>query len=178
VDRGYLAVAALVLALAAGAGVWYSRSSPEPPPISVVAGPSEPGSLTVHVSGAVIAPGLIEIPVGSRVADAVLAAGGALPGAELSALNLAAPLIDGQQLIVPGRSGAGEPGAAPAGKVRVNTAGVIDLARLPGVGPVIAERILEHRESHGPFGVIEDLLDVPGIGEGKLAVLRDAVAIP
>ena len=112
------------------------------------------------------------------MADAVAAAGGALPGADLSALNLAAPVSDGQQLMVPEQSGTGAAAAVVEGKVRVNTAGVTDLERLPGVGPVLAERILQHRESFGPFGVVEDLLDVPGIGEGKLAALRDSVAIP
>ena len=179
-DRGYLAAAALVLVAAAGAGAWYSRSSPEPPPVSVLPAPSASasGMLTVHVSGAVVAPGLIEIPEGARVADAVAAAGGAVPGAELSALNLAAPVSDGQQLMVPEESGGTTGGAATDGRVRINTAGVTDLERLPGVGPVLAERILQHRDSYGPFGVVEDLLDVPGIGEGKLAAMREAVQVP
>lgn len=172
--------AAAVLALAAGAGAWYSRSAPEPPPVSIEVGGEGVESLTVHVSGAVVAPGLIEVPQGARVADAVAAAGGALPGAELSSLNLAAPVADGQQLLVPQVSDGAPGGGAGAvgGKVRVNTAGVAELEQLPGVGPVLAERILHHRESYGPFGVVEDLLDVPGIGEGKLAALRDAVQIP
>jgi len=178
VDRGYLVAAALVLAVAAGAGAWYSRSSPEPPPVSILSGPSAALVLTVHVSGAVVVPGLIEVPMGARVADAIAAAGGALPGAQLSALNLAAQVADGQQLVVPEESGGTAGGAATEGKVRVNTAGVVDLERLPGVGPVLAERILQHRESFGPFGVVEDLLDVPGIGEGKLAALRESVQIP
>ncbi|MCJ7724844.1 MAG: ComEA family DNA-binding protein [Acidimicrobiia bacterium] len=178
-ERGHLVAAAAVLALAAGAGAWYSRSAPEPPPIAVAVGPAAAGPFTVHVSGAVVAPGLIEVPPGARVADAVAAAGGALPGAELSALNLAAPVGDGQQLLVPQESGASAAGGAVAtGKVRVNTAGAAELELLPGVGPVLAERILQHRESFGPFSVVEDLLDVPGIGEGKLAALRDAVQIP
>lgn len=134
--------------------------------------------VTVHVSGAVVVPGLVEVSLDARVADVVAAAGGALPGAQLSALNLAAPVADGQQLVVPLES-VGATGAATAeGKVRVNTAASADLERLPGVGPVLAERIRQHRDTYGPFGSIEDLLDVPGIGEGKLAALRDSVQIP
>jgi competence protein ComEA len=177
-----VAGAVVVLLVAAGAGAWYSRSSPEPPPLSIVAGSTNTatGVLTVHVSGAVVAPGLIEIPEGSRVADAIAAAGGALPGARLSALNLASPVADGQQLLVPEESVTGATGGAGAAgsKVRVNTADLAALEGLPGVGPVLAERIIQHREAYGPFGVVEDLLDVPGIGEGKLALLRDAVQIP
>lgn len=171
--------AGLLLLLAVGAGAWYARSSPEPPPMVVARSPAEPESLTVHVSGAVVSPGLVEIPSGSRVADAIAAAGGAGPGARLGALNLAAPLVDGQQLVVPdAAAGATVGGVAPDPRVRVNVAGISELERLPGVGPVLAERILQHRDEHGPFEVVEDLLDVPGIGEGKLAALRDAVAVP
>jgi competence protein ComEA len=179
VDRGHLVAAAVVLLLAAGAGVWYGGSEAEPP--AAVFSPVRPEAvaLTIHVAGAVVSPGLVEVPEGSRVADAVAAAGGALPGARLSALNLAAPLADGQQLSVPFADGAGSsPAAVVDGKVAVNTAGAADLERLPGVGPVLAERIVGHREAYGPFGTVEDLLDVPGIGEGKLAALRDAVRVP
>jgi competence protein ComEA len=180
VDRGHLAAAVVVLLLAAGAGVWYGRDAPDPPVVAfATAGPPSVG-LTIHVAGAVVAPGLVEVAEGSRVADAVAAAGGALPGARLSGLNLAAPLHDGQQLTVPTglvAGGAGSPGADD-GRVPINTAEVGDLERLPGVGPVLAERIRQHRESYGPFATVEDLLDVPGIGEGKLAALRDAVQVP
>jgi competence protein ComEA len=177
VERTHLAGAALVLLLAAGAGLWYARSGPEPPPVTVRRAPAEPAAITVHVSGAVGTPGLVTVPAGSRVADAIAAAGGARPGAELSTLNLAAPVIDGQQLVVP-RSGEAAGTAAAGGRVAVNTAGIEDLERLPGVGPVLASRIVEHRERNGPFTVVEDLLDVPGIGEGKLAALREAVQVP
>jgi len=179
VERSHWAAAGLVLALAAGAGAWYSRAAPEPPPIAIVPSPAAAGRVTVHVSGAVPVPGLVEVPPGSRVADAIAAAGGALPDAELSALNLAAPVADGQQLLVPTVAAGGVSlASAPDGKVRINTAGITDLQRLPGVGPVLAERILQHREVNGPFGLIEDLLDVSGIGEGRLAAMRDAVQVP
>jgi competence protein ComEA len=165
--------AALLMVIALGAGVWYSRSAPEPPPATVTR-PVINDSMTVHVSGRVRSPGLVAVPHGSRVADAIIAAGGALPEADLGALNLAAPLADGQHLVVPG------PGLeAPADeRVRVNTAGAVELQTLPGVGPVLAGRIVEFRDSNGPFVLVEDLLDVPGIGEAKLAALRTAVLVP
>ena len=138
----------------------------------------ERATLTVHVAGAVANPGLIELPVGSRVADAVAAGGGVSAGADLAALNLAQPLIEGQQVVVPWE---GEPGsiADDAGaRVRLNDADASALESLPGVGPVLAASIVSHREAHGPFAAVEDLLLVPGIGESKLATLRDRVVVP
>jgi competence protein ComEA len=185
-ERTHLATAGVVLALALGAGAWYGRAVPEPPRVAVAAvapAVAAARSLTVHVSGAVVAPGLVEIGPGARVADAVAAAGGSRPGADLGALNLAAPVVDGQQLVVPwvgSEAGAGAAGGGGRGeaRVRVNTASASELERLPGVGPVLAQRIASHREAHGPFSTVEDLLDVPGIGEGKLAAMREAVQIP
>jgi competence protein ComEA len=174
-DRAQWIGAALVVALAVGAGLWYSRRDPAPPPVVVERAPVGRALLTVHVSGAVGSPGLIEVPAGSRVADAVAAAGGAVPSADLRGLNLAAPVIDGQQLVVPE---AGHADVGGRGRVRINVATVDQMQSLPGVGPVLAERIVAHREEHGPFTTVEDLLDVPGIGEGKLAALRESVLAP
>jgi competence protein ComEA len=169
--------AGLVLVAAAGAGAWYAGRSPDPPPLSVQRDAvAERGLITVHVAGAVLFPGLYEVPRAGRVADAIVAAGGARPDADLRAVNLAAPLSDGQQLAVPMLAEGGE--VAADGRVRINVAGPEELERLPGVGPVLAERIAAHRQEHGPFTVVEDLLDVPGIGEGKLAALREAVLVP
>ena len=134
--------------------------------------------MTVHVSGAVAEPGLVSLQSGSRVADAVVAAGGALPGADLGSLNLAAPLVDGQQLVVPYLVPTNGVPVASDGRVRINTADAAALEGLPGVGPVLAQRIVAHRDAHGPFATVEDLLDVPGIGESKLAALRDSVIVP
>ena len=156
------------------------------PEATVVLGspePAAPARVTVHVSGAVAAPGLVALPEGSRVADAIARAGGALPGAELRLVNLAAPVTDGTQLVVPW---AGEPAAAETGSpnasssvypVDLNRATDEELARIPGVGEVLAARIVAHRDSHGPFTAMEDLLDVPGIGEGRLAAMRDHAAV-
>jgi competence protein ComEA len=138
--------------------------------------------LVVHVSGPVARPGIVVLPADSRVADAVAAAGGALGSADLQLLNLAAPVADGEQVIVPRSGGAGPSAtarpAADEGQVNLNEADVTELEELPGVGPVLAERIVAHREANGPFGSIEDLLDVPGIGEGRLGTLRDVAVVP
>jgi len=174
--------AVLTVLVAAAGGLWYLQRAPEePPPVTIArVGSAREAMVTVHVSGAVARPGLVRVEEGARVADAVVAAGGALPEADLGAVNLAARVADGQRLAVPASSAAG--GSAPRepdrGTVAVNSASASELESLPGVGPVLAERIVEHRERHGAFAVVEDLLDVPGIGEAKLAALRDAVQVP
>lgn len=134
--------------------------------------------ITVHVAGAVRSPGVVEIAADSRVGNAIAAAGGALPEADLTRVNLAAPLADGQQLVVPAALGEGLPSAAADGRVRLNLADATELETLPGVGPVLAARIIAYREQNGPFAVVEDLLEVAGIGEAKLAALREAVLVP
>lgn len=161
---------------ATGAGLWYGGRAPAEPPISVapVTGPG--GTITVHVAGAVRSPGVVRVADGSRVGEAVAAAGGLLPEADPARINLAAPLVDGQQVLVPAQGVSTE---APAdGRVRLNVAGTEELETLPGVGPVLAARIVAYRDEHGPFSAVEDLLEVPGIGEAKLAALREAVLVP
>jgi competence protein ComEA len=175
-----------VIAIVAGA-FWGSRG-PQPLPSVLTAPEAETVapdiSITVHVAGFVLAPGLVELAQDARVADAVAAAGGLRPGADTAAVNLAAPLRDGDQILIPGPSdqagGSGAGGSATAGdgRVRINQANLAELETLPGVGPVLAQRILDFREEHGPFQTLEDLLDVPGIGEAKLASLRDHLIVP
>jgi competence protein ComEA len=187
-----------VVALVAGVGVlWLARSDQPAPvptvPASMVEAAAVPAPaierITVHVTGAVGDPGLVSIPAPARVADAVIAAGGATAEADLGGLNLAAPVSDGQLLEVPvlsaaagGAPGSNGPGSSGGGsegaQVAINTAGVEELLLLPGVGPVLAERILQHRDRNGLFVEVEDLLDVPGIGEGRLADMRDAIRLP
>lgn len=186
----------VVCAVAVGAGYgWLSGAAPavDLTPASAPAGepagesgaqpgarPGQPETLTIHVAGWVLRPGLVTVPAGSRVAEAVAAAGGARPGAVLAAINLAEPLVDGRQIVIPGPGepiGGGSVSAAD-GKVRLNQAGVEEIEELSGVGPVLAARIVEYRAEHGPFQTVEDLLDVPGIGEGKLADIRDQVVVP
>lgn len=160
-----------------------SRPSPEVAVVPVSAVGTAPALATVHVSGAVAAPGLVVLPEGSRVADAIAGVGGALPGSELRLVNLAAPVTDGMHLDVPwagDHPGAGIPLSSGAGSgypVDLNRADHEALTGIPGVGEVLALRILAHRESHGPFMTMEDLLDVPGIGEGRLAGMRDYVEV-
>ncbi|MEX1133611.1 MAG: ComEA family DNA-binding protein [Acidimicrobiia bacterium] len=138
-------------------------------------------TMSVHVSGWVVRPGVVEVPEGAIVADAITAAGGARPGAGLEAINLAGPVLAGDQVVVPGPDGAapgGSPVAANDGLLSLNRADATQLQDLPGVGPVLAERIVAHRDANGPFQTVEDLLDVPGIGEAKLAAIRDLVTVP
>lgn len=178
-DRPQWIAAALVLAVAAFAGLWYAGRPPAPPPLAVDPGSGGGRTITVHVAGAVLVPGVVRVAAGARVGEDIAAAGGARADADLGRVNLAAPLADGQQLSVPSVSPDGSGGAvAGDGRVRLNLAGVEELEALPGVGPVLAARIFAYREEHGPFAVVEDLLDVPGIGEGKLAALREAVLVP
>jgi competence protein ComEA len=152
-----------------------------------------PSEVVVHVAGAVASPGVRRLPPGSRVTDALDAAGGALPGADLPRINLAALLVDGQQVYVPKpgeevpvAAGASVPGGAgtaasagpvPGAPVDVNTATAEQLDTLPGVGPATAAAIIAHREQHGPFSSVDQLLDVRGIGDAKLEQLRDLVSV-
>lgn len=150
-----------------------------------------PWEVVVHVVGQVVAPGVVTLPAGSRVTDALDAAGGALPGADLSALNLAAVLTDGVQVRVPVPGEAVEPvpaaepgGVVPGGVVGtgdglldVNAATATQLDDLPGIGPVLAERIVQWRSEHGRFGSVDDLEQVSGIGPAVLEKLRDRVRV-
>jgi competence protein ComEA len=149
-------------------------------------GPAGAGDVVVHVVGQVESPGLVTLPVGSRVADAVEAAGGATGDAELAALNLARDVVDGEQVVVPapgevvaapvtGTGGSTAPGGSDL--VPLNTADAAALIELPGVGPVLAERILAWRDEHGPFTDVEELAEVSGIGPVVLDGLRDLVVV-
>jgi competence protein ComEA len=150
-----------------------------------VSRPAAPGSV-VHVAGAVRRPGVYRLPAGARVQEAVRRAGGARPGADVNAINLAAKVADGQQVVVPKRAGAGgaaapaaagaAAGAAPAGApVSLNSATAEQLDTLDGVGPATAQKIIAWRTQHGGFRSVADLGQVPGIGPKKLAALKDRV---
>ena len=175
---------------AAGAG---AAAEPASPPRNREAaggkGEGNPASgsqtVVVHVAGAVQAPGVVEAAAGSRVFEVLEKAGGALPEADLSAVNLAAAVQDGQQILVP-RIGEPVPppdaGAAPVAgtagaPVNLNTAGAADLEVLPRVGPVLAERIVQWRTEHGSFTRPEDLDAVPGIGPAMLEALLPLVTV-
>ena len=177
-----VAVCLLVAFVVAGrhlAGARAPTVVPAPPAVAV-ADERRP-RVTVHVVGAVRRPGLYRFAEGSRVADAVRRAGGASRRADLSLINLAAPLADGLQVVVPRRmEGPAGPAAAtagvPAGPVHLNTATPEQLDELPGVGPVTAQKIIEYREQHGAFRSVDELDAVPGIGPARLETLRDVVA--
>jgi competence protein ComEA len=189
-----LSVLLVVLALAghrlAQAG---TASSPEVvAPLEPIAQTPARRALVVHIVGAVRRPGLYRLREGARVADAVARAGGATGAAELAALNLAAPLVDGVQVLVPSRSASpagvesaesdsvagaavGPTTAGVGAKPSLSSATAEQLDELPGVGPVTAQKILDYRAEHGPFRSVDDLDAVPGIGPVRIEQLRDLV---
>ncbi len=195
-----ISAAVVVLAVLAGA-YWLVR----PPaattesklpfattPASVAVSTSRPASATtetrsevvVHVAGAVVTAGVYRLGAGSRVVDAVQAAGGLAPDAVPDAINLAAVLVDGERVYVP-RVGEAVPvvssvgggTTSPAGPVNINSATVDELDTLPGVGPATAAAIVAYRDQHGPFSSIESLADVRGIGPAKVEALRGLVTV-
>jgi competence protein ComEA len=146
------------------------------------------GMLVVHVAGAVHRPGVYRMRQGARVDDAVTRAGGPRRRADLGAVNLAAELEDGRQILVPLRAPAAPAGSpttassssgapAPGVPLNLNTATLEQLDALQGIGPATAQQILDYREEHGGFGSVEELDQVPGIGETRLAALRDKVRV-
>ena len=137
--------------------------------------------LVVDVAGAVARPGLYHLAAGTRIADAVAAAGGATAKADVTLVNLAAPLADGEQVLVPQIGVAAAPGAAPGAApsatapLDLNTATAEQLDALPGIGPTTAQKIIDYRQANGPFRSVDDLEAVPGIGPSKLAQLKGLV---
>jgi competence protein ComEA len=156
--------------------------------------PEPAASVYVHVTGAVQQPGVYTLEPGARILDAVASAGGAAPGADLEAVNLAARVRDGEQVRIPLKrqpaaahgaglspsadQGTGHPPAGTAGPVNLNTAGREELDRLPGIGPATVDKIIAYREEHGAFQQPEELMNVNGIGPARFAKLRDLVAAP
>jgi len=162
----------LVGLLAAGI-IWLAVSRPRGEPVTLLP-TATPGFLTVYISGAVATPGVFTLPEGSRVDDAVQAAGGSLPGAELNNINLATQLTDGQQINIPGIV---DTSHVNVGRVNINTATVEDLNSLPGIGPTTAQAILDYRLQNGPFQVIQDIQNVPGIGPATYALIQDYINV-
>jgi competence protein ComEA len=164
----------------AGAGATSSARPADERPLEAVEA-AAPAALVVHVVGAVHRPGLYRLRDGSRIADAVRRAGGATKRADLSLVNLAAPVADGVQVVVPRHMPAGAAATAgsaqaPAGPVHLNTATLEQLDELPGVGPATAQKILDFREEHGAFTSVDELDAVPGIGPARLEQLRELTA--
>ncbi|CAN5218660.1 hypothetical protein BH09ACT1_BH09ACT1_29070 [soil metagenome] len=177
-----LAAAVLVTALGShGSAVAVTAAPAASGAPHAVATPTD--DLYVHVTGAVLRPGLFVLAAGDRVLDAVAAAGGFASDADQAAINLARPLVDGEQVVVP-VIGAGVPptsaggsAAAPGALVNLNTADAAALDTLPGVGPATAKSILDWREQNGRFATVEDLLSVSGIGEKTFADLKELVTV-
>lgn len=176
-----------------GSGTEPSGAGPTSDPAQAVSGsgaPSPKGNrVVVHVAGAVARPGVVELASGSRVIDAVEAAGGGLPEADLDRLNLAAKIVDGQRVLVQkvgdppaaaegaGTASGATPGAASTGPLNLNTATLDQLDGLPGIGPVLAAAILAERVRRGAFKSVNELREVRGIGEQRFADLRELVAV-
>jgi competence protein ComEA len=178
----YVAVLLLALTFAGRLALRGSEQTvPQVAPGAMRAEPAPARKLIVHVVGAVREPGLYRLDEGSRIDDAIRAAGGPRPKAALEAVNLAAPVVDGQQVVVPvlGRGAsagvAGAPGTAPVERVHLNTATLEELDTLPGIGPVTAQKILDYRAEHGAFASVDELDAVSGIGPARLAELKKAV---
>jgi competence protein ComEA len=189
VSRRAIVLGALALALALtlanrllrDAGTAYQAGSAATRAAPATAASAPAPVLVVDVVGAVRRPGLYRLPQGSRIADAVARAGGATKRAQIALVNLAAPLADGTQVVVPSRAPAAAGGtsaspSAPAGPVHLNTATLEQLDGLPGVGPVTAQKILDYRQQHGSFSSVDELDAIPGIGPSRLDNLRELVA--
>jgi competence protein ComEA len=213
-DARFGVVVLVAVAVVAGV-VWYrvgvggSRQAGAAPnhtlsatgvPSTTSSAPANPSStpgtpaarIAVHVAGAVANPGVVELPAGSRVIDAVDAVGGAVPDADLDRLNLAAKLVDGQRIFVPkvgqadpgamngddtSGSGGGPGAAAPGGKLNLNTATAAQLEELPGIGPTYAQAIIAERQRRGGFKSVNELRTVHGIGDKRFAELAPLVTV-
>ena len=167
----------------AGAGASSRSAQPSSEPALKAVRASAPAPVVVHVVGAVRRPGLYRLREGSRIADAVARAGGATRRADVSLVNLAAPVADGAQILVPKRVAAGAAGesgseaaASAAGPLHLNTATLEQLDALPGIGPTTAQKILDFRDEHGAFTSVDELDAVPGIGPARLEQLREVAA--
>jgi competence protein ComEA len=158
-----------------------SSSTPVVTPVRATAKPAAAKLFVVDVAGAVRRPGLYRLRSGARIDDAIVAAGGATAKAQLDAVNLAAPVADGEQVVVPSRGAGGAAatpstaGSSPSAPLDLNTATAEQLDALPGIGPVTAQKILDYRQAHGPFHSVAELEGVPGIGPGRLAQLKGLV---
>lgn len=178
--RAAVAVVLAMIAVSVGglAGRYTGGTPTQTPPIVATTGEPGPAETTVrvHVSGMVLSPGVVDVASDAIVADAIEAAGGLRSEAVVDQINLAAPVTAGDQIVVPGPdgppSGAGNVGD---GMLSLNRATAGELETLPGVGPVLAERIVSFRDDNGGYEAVDDLLEVPGIGEAKLAAIRDLV---
>jgi competence protein ComEA len=191
--RPYLAMLVLFLVLLTGTVLFFRR--PEPAAIVIQTPTPRPTAtvavVLVDVRGAVARPGVYSLPGGSRVQDALTLAGGLLSNADNRNLNLARKLNDGEQIYIPTQGEAtlqsvpppartvrpATPTKTSSGVININSATVEELDRLPGIGPAIAQRIVDYRNQNGPFKKIEDLKQVRGIGDSLFAQIKDLVQV-
>jgi competence protein ComEA len=188
-NRGHILVVLLNLAVVGALYFWLRRPvpmsleiepQPGPSPLPALTSPATPSTLRVYVTGEVWHPDVYALPAGSIVKDAVQAAGGATDDADLRRINLALEVRDQQQVYVP-RVGENDaplsltPG--PDAKININTATAEQLDTLPGIGPDLAKRIVDWRESQGPFASIADIKQVSGIGDGIFERLKDRITV-
>lgn len=179
----------VVLIITGSSIVFWRQAEPvpvvnNPPPVTEQSKePVKHKNIIIYVSGEVKHPGVVSMVPGSRVIDAVNLLGGTTEMADLRSVNMAAPLVDGQQIHVPGTE---EAGGGPAvtvarrtavGKISINTADVAALDMLPGIGPSTAQKIIDYRTNQGPFASLEDLKNVPGIGENKYNNLKEKITL-
>lgn len=169
----------VLIGLTVGGVLWIVARAPRGNSVALLPPPT-PAPLVVDVAGAVPRPGVYELPGGSRVKDAVEAAGGFLAEADKSTINLAAPLEDGQRLEIPFLEGTQPLGAPRAEEAQpelidINTADVDLLSTLPGIGPTLAQRIVDYRDTYGPFFYIEDIMNVDGIGPDTFENIKDLI---
>lgn len=195
-SRGELALLAILGLGIVGSGLYVllRTSDPPAPPVERLQEPvqaeveeepsPEPKWLVVHVAGRVANPGVYRLTEGSRIEDAVIAAGGPAPEADMDVLNLASLVADGQKIFLPAPgealpadSGTGASGGVGAGKVNLNTADQQALESLPSVGPVKAQRIIDHREANGPFTSTRQIMEVSGFGPKTYDSLKDLIAL-
>jgi len=186
-----LIILGLILVIFSGLGVMaYRRLAPATGSEIIIEEPNhtiEKPKIIVHVTGAVIVEGVYKLKAGDRVVDAIELAGGILPNADLSTINLAEKIKDGVRILVPAKPKViarlsdnqmtRKSGTSPAGKVNINTASEKDLCKVKGIGKTTAKKIVDHRSSNGPFAKIEDIMKVKSIGKGKFGKIKGMICL-